>query len=146
MPQEWTASRVRPAPEVAMPGWGLSLRRGFAMRCPACGEAAAFRGYLRIVPDCPHCAAPLGRVSCDDAPPYITLVLVLHIVGILVVLADYDGSMGFAASLAIFVPLTIVLELLLLQPVKGATLAIMLKLNMLRRDESQPKSGGTGDE
>ncbi|MCF3946237.1 DUF983 domain-containing protein [Acidiphilium sp. AL] len=139
MPTEWTPNRAKPAPVVAMPGWVESLRRGLAMRCPACGEAPAFQGYLKVTPACPHCAAPLGRVPCDDAPPYITLLLALHVVVLIIVLSDAGGSMTYITSLVIFVPLTIVLELVLLRPVKGATLAVMLKVNLLRRDAPAAK-------
>lgn len=115
-----------------MPGWSTALRRGLAMRCPACGNASAFAGYLTVTPVCPNCAAPLGRVPCDDAPPYITLLIALHFIILAMVLADYNGGMSWITSLIIFVPLTIALLLGMLRPVKGATLAIMLKNNMLR--------------
>lgn len=47
-------------------------------------------------------------------------------------LADFDGGMNWIVSMAIFVPLTLVVLLGMLRPVKGMTLAIMLKNNMLR--------------
>ncbi|MGC9269062.1 DUF983 domain-containing protein [Acidiphilium sp.] len=117
---------------VVMPGWSTALRRGFAMRCPSCGEAPAFIGYLTVQPTCPHCAAPLGRVPCDDAPPYITLLIALHLIIVAMVLADFDGGMSWVTSMIIFVPLSIVVLLGMLRPIKGATLAVMLKNNMLR--------------
>ena len=97
-------------------------------------------------PVCPHCAAPLGRVPCDDAPPYITLLLALHIIVLTIVLSDVGGSMGYVTSLVIFMPLTIILELLLLRPVKGGTLAVMLKVNLLRREPlaAKPTTIGHG--
>ncbi len=132
MPNEWRPQRAATPPVVAMPGWATALRRGLAMRCPACGEASAFAGYLTVQPVCPHCDAPLGRVPCDDAPPYITLLIALHFIIITMVLADYDGGMNWITSMLIFVPLTTVLLLAMLRPIKGALLAIMLKINMLR--------------
>lgn len=131
-PTSWINPRTRVKSEVTMPGWRTALGRGLAMRCPRCGRAPAFDGYLKVRPECPVCAAPLGRVPCDDAPPYITLLISLHIMILIMVLADYDGGMGWIESMIIFVPLTIVLLLLMLRPVKGLTLAIMLKVNLLR--------------
>lgn len=131
-PIVWTADRSRAKPEVATPGWLETLRRGLAMRCPSCGEAPAFIGYLKVRPVCPQCSAPLGRVPCDDAPPYITLLIALHVVVLAMVLADYRGGMSWITSLLIFVPLAIVLMLAMLRPVKGLSLAIMLKVNILR--------------
>jgi uncharacterized protein (DUF983 family) len=45
---------------------------------------------------------------------------------------DYDPS-TFTLS-AVFVPLTIVLVLGLLRPIKGATVGLMLRLNMMKPD------------
>lgn len=112
------------------------------MRCPSCGEASAFDGYLRVRPTCPHCEAPLGRVPCDDAPPYLTLLISLHIIALLAVLLDRNDALSSATMLAIFLPLTLVLILLLLRPIKGATLAVMLKVNLLRQEESGAAGGG----
>ena len=128
----WSPDRRGTRPEVAMPDWPLALRRGLMMKCPACGEAPAFKGYLRVRPVCPHCGAPLGRVPSDDAPPYITLLISLHLMAIILVLVDRGGALNYITGLAIFVPLIIILELALLQPVKGATIAILLKVNVLR--------------
>lgn len=143
MPTTWTIDRDRKKPEVAMPAWSVALRRGLRMRCPSCGNVSAFDGYLKVHPECPSCGAPLGRAPSDDAPPYVTLVIVLHVVILTMVLADYDGGMNWITSLFIFVPLTIALLLLLLRPVKGATLAVMLKVNLLRppKPEMPPGNG-----
>ncbi len=121
-----------------MPGWKLALRRGLMMKCPACGEAPAFDGYLKVRPVCPRCGAPLGRAPSDDAPPYITLLISLHLMAIILVLADRGDALNEVTGLAIFVPLIIILELALLRPVKGATLAILLKVNLLRPALSPP--------
>lgn len=118
----------RPEP---MPGWMTALRRGLGMRCPSCGAAPAFDGYLHVRSTCPRCAAPLGRVPCDDAPPYLTLLISLHVIALLAVLVDRGGALSSATMLAIFLPFTLVLVLLLLRPIKGAILAVMLKVNLV---------------
>ena len=137
----WIASRQRTSSAVTMPSWRTAVRRGIRMRCPSCGKISAFEGYLRVRSECPVCATPLGRVPCDDAPIYLTLVIALHIVILLMVLADEDGGMSWVESLVIFVPPALALLLLLLRPVKGVTLAIMLKVNLLRPAARQTTSG-----
>lgn len=124
-----------------MPDWGVALRRGLAMKCPACGEAPAFIGYLKVRPVCPHCGAPLGRAPSDDAPPYITLLVALHIIALILVTVDRNDTLSYAQGIYIFVPLIILLELALLRPVKGATIAILLKVNVLRPAPEQPSHG-----
>jgi uncharacterized protein (DUF983 family) len=138
----WTPKRIPPSGEVAMPPWSIAIGRGLRMRCPACGQAPIFQGYLKVNAECAACAAPLGRVPSDDAPPYITLLLSLHVIAIILVLADRHGHMSALIAVAIFVPLIIVLELLLLRPVKGMVIAVLLKVDMLRK--KQPARSGNG--
>lgn len=138
---DWTADHRFSQPEVPMPGWPLTLRRGLAMKCPACGKAAAFAGYLTVRKCCPHCTAPLGRAPSDDAPPYITLLLALHVIAIILVLTDRGGNLNYVTAMFIFVPLIIALELALLRPVKGATIAILLKVNVLRPARADDAAG-----
>lgn len=118
-----------------MPGWGAALGRGLFMRCPACGQAPAFRGLVEIQETCPICGAPLGRVPCDLLPPYITIVFGLAVIGVLMAFADRGAAqgkgLGYAASLEIFIPVAIILSLALLRPIKGLVLAYMLKLRIL---------------
>jgi uncharacterized protein (DUF983 family) len=138
----WTPKRAPTTAEVAMPSWPVAIGRGLRMRCPACGQAPIFQGYLKVNAECAACAAPLGRVPSDDAPPYITLLLSLHVIAIILVLADRHGQMSAVTAVAIFVPLIIILELLLLRPVKGMVIAVLLKVDMLRK--KQPAQPGNG--
>jgi uncharacterized protein (DUF983 family) len=87
-----------------------------------------------VVPQCEHCGAPLGLARADDAPPYFTILIVGHIVipTMLITQKLYDPSNLVLA--AIFLPLTVVLSIGLLRPVKGATVGLMLSFNMLKSD------------
>ncbi len=132
-----TPVRWQPARTVARPAWPVppittALARGLACRCPACGETHLFTGFLRVVPECSRCGAPLGRVRADDAPPYFTILIVGHIViPLLLIMQKYADPPTWELS-AIFLPLTLVLSLALLRPVKGAVVATMLSFNMLK--------------
>src|SRR5271154_6987340 len=57
-----------------------AVRRGFAMHCPNCGKGALFRSYLKVNDCCPVCGEELFHQRADDAPPYITILVVGHIV------------------------------------------------------------------
>ena len=63
-----TAQQVEPvgtaddAVALPSPTWLQALGRGALGRCPACGQSHAFAGYLRVVPECSNCGAPLGLV------------------------------------------------------------------------------------
>lgn len=102
------------------------------MVCPACGQTKLFRGYLKVTPVCGHCGAPLGLARADDAPPYFTIVIVAHVIigGMVWLERSYAPALWVQA--AIWLPLTAAMTLLLLRPVKGATVGLMLTLGMLK--------------
>src|ERR1700676_487774 len=58
-----------------------AIRRGFAMHCPNCGKGAMFCSYLKVNEACPNCGEELFHQRADDAPPYITIMVVGHIIG-----------------------------------------------------------------
>ncbi|WP_240759121.1 DUF983 domain-containing protein [Lichenicoccus roseus] len=104
---------------------------GLSARCPVCGAGRLYAGYLRLVPRCSACKAPLGAVRADDAPPYFTIFITAHIIIALVVLSTRSSSLPIWSLIAMLVPLTLVVALLLLRPVKGATVGVMLSLGLI---------------
>lgn len=110
----------------------VALARGARGRCPACGQRPLFQGYLRVTPECVQCGAPLGLARADDAPPYFTILLLGHILVPLMILAERDWHPPVWLETAIVLPLAVVLCLLLLRPIKGATVGAMLTLGMLK--------------
>jgi uncharacterized protein (DUF983 family) len=116
---------------------GTALARGFANRCPACGKTHLFAGYLRVNPVCGACDAPLGLARADDAPPYFTIVVVGYVIvpAMLYVEKTYQPSLWVHA--AIWLPLTLAMSLLILRPIKGATVGLMLKLGLLKSETDE---------
>ncbi|MGA8193329.1 MAG: DUF983 domain-containing protein [Acetobacteraceae bacterium] len=133
-PIRWQPDRITPPPPWPVPPLPTTMGRGLMGRCPACGKGRLFDGFLRVVPICPNCHAPLGLARADDAPPYFTILIVGHIVipAILIMQKMSDPPTWLLS--VIFVPLTIILALGLLRPVKGATVGLMLTFNMLKSD------------
>jgi uncharacterized protein (DUF983 family) len=115
-----------------VPPLRTAMLRGLKGLCPACGQTHLFAGYLRVVAECRTCGAPLGLVRADDAPPYFTILLVGHVVvpGMLIIEKTYAPPLG--VQMAIWLPLTLVLSLLLLRPIKGAIVGFMLSQGMLK--------------
>ncbi|MDA8050121.1 MAG: DUF983 domain-containing protein [Rhodospirillales bacterium] len=109
----------------------VQIGRGIAGRCPACGLTRLFSGYLRVVRACSTCGAPLGELRSDDAPPYITILIVGHIVVGLLLLMEAALHPPLWLEAAILLPLTLVLTLALLRPVKGGVVGMMLRLGMI---------------
>ena len=133
-PIRWQPDRTVPKPPWPVPSLGIALGRGLLGRCPVCGKGRVFDGFLRVVPQCEHCAAPLGLARADDAPPYFTILIVGHVVipAMLIMQKLADPSNWLLA--AIFLPLTVILAVGLIRPVKGATVGLMLSFNMLKSD------------
>jgi uncharacterized protein (DUF983 family) len=116
------------------PPMTIAIGRGLLGRCPACGKTRLFNGFLRVVDECGNCGAPLGLARADDAPPYFTILITGHIVVPLMFMVDRMGEPPIWLMSAIFLPLTFFLALGLLRPIKGATVGLMLNLNMLKSD------------
>ena len=135
MPLErWEADRAPRPTAWPQPPLPVAMARGAMGRCPACGESRLFDGFLRVSAECPHCHAPLGEVSADDAPPYFTIFIVAHVVIGLMVLVEQLRAPPLWVYAATFLPFTLVLTLALMRPVKGATVGLMLHLGLLRDD------------
>jgi uncharacterized protein (DUF983 family) len=131
--ERWEPDRSTPRNAWPMPTLATAIGRGLLGRCPACGKSKLFNGFLKVSPVCPQCAAPLGLARADDAPPYFTILIVGHVVIPLLFIVD-KLQLPIWVMTAIFVPLTLVLALGLIQPIKGGTVGLMLNLNMLKSD------------
>jgi uncharacterized protein (DUF983 family) len=110
---------------------GAAVRRGFVGRCPHCGEGRLFRAYLKVVDTCPVCGEDLHYQRADDAPPYITMLIVGHIVvaGVLAAEEAWPQSPMWLGAI-VWIWLTFVLSLLLLPRVKGALVGYQWAMRM----------------
>lgn len=131
-PVRWQPDRS-PAPTPwPVPSMPVALLRGARGLCPACGQTHVFAGYLRVVPQCTACGAPLGEFRADDAPPYFTVFIVAHVV-VGLMFATYQAyDPPFWVQAAIWLPVTAIMSVVLLRPIKGATVGLMLKLGMMK--------------
>ena|SRR5271166_1176954 len=133
-PTRWQPDRSAKPNFWPQPPILTAVGRGLLCRCPACGKASLFNGFLRITAVCAKCGAPLGLARADDAPPYFTILVTGHIIVPLLFMVDRMGQPPIWVMSAIFVPLTFFTALGLLRPIKGATVGLMLSLNMLKSD------------
>jgi len=106
---------------------GLAVWRGFLGRCPNCGKGAMFRAYLAVNPRCPVCGEDSSRQRADDAPIYLTLLIVCHVVGAGVLLSDNSGT-PVILTVMLWMSVTAVLSLLILPRMKGAVVGLQWAL------------------
>lgn len=132
LPRHWQPNRTQKPGAWPLPSLLTALTRGLKGLCPVCGKSHIFNGYLRVVKTCQSCGAPLGEVRSDDIPPYFTIVIVGHVIMPGMLILEQTEAPPIWVHIAIWVPLTVALTLLLLRPVKGATVGLMLSLGLIK--------------
>lgn len=107
-----------------------AMWKGFKQRCPNCGIGSLFTSYLKATPTCSHCGEELHHQRADDAPPYVTIFIVGHIVvgGILALERAYAPETW--VHLVIWVPMLLAMSLWLLPRVKGLFVGLQWALRM----------------
>src|SRR5664280_3910645 len=121
-----TAGNIQAAPaQNALPtSAGQALWRGFRGRCPACGEGRMFRAFLKVADQCPHCGEELHHHRADDFPAYLVIIITGHILVPIVLAVETYIAPAIWISMTLWPALALVMTLGLLQPVKGAVVAI----------------------
>jgi uncharacterized protein (DUF983 family) len=97
-----------------------------------------FRAFLKVDNSCSTCGLDFTPHRADDLPAYLVIVIVGHIVVPTALLIETDFSPPVWLQLSIYLPLTLMLSLLLLQPVKGAVVGLQWALRMHGFDENPP--------
>jgi uncharacterized protein (DUF983 family) len=116
-----------------------AIKRGFRGRCPRCGEGKLFRAFLKVDNNCSVCGLDFTPHRADDLPAYLVIVIVGHIVVPLALMIETNYAPPVALQLAIYLPITLIASLLLLQPVKGAVVGMQWALHMHGFDEHNPE-------
>jgi uncharacterized protein (DUF983 family) len=104
--------------------WLTALLRGAAKRCPSCGMRGLFAGYTRVAPACARCGLEFTGHRADDAPPYVTTLIVGHLTipAALAVTRIFEPPLAW--QFAIFLPLIVAMTLWLLPISKGALIGV----------------------
>jgi uncharacterized protein (DUF983 family) len=89
-----------------------------------------FAKFLKVSDSCPACGEELHHHQADDFPAYLVIVIVGHIVVPLVLFVETHFAPDYWVHAAVWVPLTLGLAVGLLQPVKGAIVALQWRMGM----------------
>ena len=133
----WTRDGIAAAPVEKRDLW-LAMKRGLRGRCPRCGEGKLFRAYLKVANHCSACGLDFTPHRADDLPAYLVIVIVGHLVVPLALMIETEYAPPVALQLSIYLPVTLILSLLLLQPVKGAVVGLQWALRMHGFDDNPP--------
>ena len=96
---------------------------------PAAG-GALYRSYLKPADACPSCGEELFHQRADDAPPYVTILVVGHLVLAAVVGIDIAYAWPLWLHAVVWLPLTVALCLGFLPVAKGALIGLQWGLRM----------------
>ena len=116
---------------------GLGLRRGLGLRCPGCGQGRLFKRFLKVADSCEACGTDNTRYPSDDAPPYLTVVIVGHVILPLAILS-YESWLPFMwLNLGLWVVLAVIMTLAILPFVKGAVVGFAWATGVTRETARQ---------
>jgi len=103
------------------------ISTGLAGRCPRCGQASLFNGFLTLAPCCSACGLDFAFADSGDGPAvFVTLFAGCIVVGIaLWVEVNYEPP--YWVHLVIFLPLTLIVCVGLLRPLKGILIALQYR-------------------
>ena len=105
-----------------------ALLRGLSLRCPRCGEGHLLSGYLRQSDACSHCGLETGAIRADDGPPWLTLLVVGHLLAPFMVITLMNDALPSWLSTLIMAVVAAALCLGLLPRAKGLFIAAIWKL------------------
>jgi uncharacterized protein (DUF983 family) len=105
-----------------------AFARGALGRCPKCGRGQLFRQYLKVVDRCSVCGERYGHYRADDAPPWLTILLVGHITVPLILFVEESFEPPPWVEFAVYLPLVLLLTLVILPRCKGVILAILWRM------------------
>ena len=113
-----------------------AIRRGLRGRCPRCGQGKLFRAFLKVDNNCSVCGLDYTPHRADDLPAYLVIVIVGHVIVPMILWIETDYSPPVPLQLAVYLPLTLIMSLALLQPVKGAVVGVQWALRMHGFDDN----------
>ena len=111
------------------PFWPAVLN-AMRCRCPRCGKGKLYYGYLKVVHNCSVCGEELYHHRADDFPPYLSIMIVGHILVFVMLDMEIRGYANPMLYLVIFIPLAIILPLAILPSIKGFVVALQWSKRM----------------
>jgi uncharacterized protein (DUF983 family) len=100
------------------------------MKCPHCGEGHLFGRFLKVVDHCEVCGESYAAQRADDLPAYLVIVVVGHAVVPALLAVETAYAPPYWLQALIWLPITLVSSLVLLQPVKGAVVGLQWQTGM----------------
>ncbi|MBW8814975.1 MAG: DUF983 domain-containing protein [Caulobacterales bacterium] len=112
------------------------LVAGLLGRCPHCGEGYLFEGFLKVAPTCEACGYDLSKADSGDGPAVFVILIAGFVGAFGALFMEFTLNPPAWLLVIIWLPVTLLVSLLLLRPLKGVMLAaqFMNKASEARHD------------
>jgi uncharacterized protein (DUF983 family) len=105
---------------------------GLAGGCPRCGQGKLFAGFVTVAPRCSVCNLDFSFADSGDGPAVFVMLFAGFLVVGLALWTELTFDPPIWIHLAIFLPLTLIVCIGLLRPLKGLLIALQY------RNKAQP--------
>ena len=96
-------------------------------RCPRCGSGRLFNGFLSIAPKCDACELDFGFADSGDGPAVFIILIAGFLIVFLALFVEVTYEPPIWLHMVIFLPLTLVLSLGMLRPMKGLLIGLQYR-------------------
>ncbi|MBI1238906.1 MAG: DUF983 domain-containing protein [Alphaproteobacteria bacterium] len=93
-------------------------------RCPRCGKGKLFAGLLKLAPSCTECGLDFSRFDSGDGPAVFVILIAGFLVAGAAVITELMFAPPYWLHLAIWLPLTLIVVIGLLRPLKAGMIAL----------------------
>ncbi len=100
---------------------------GLRGKCPRCGRATIFAGFLKTAPSCSSCELDYSFMDSGDGPAVFIILILGFIVAGSALLVEVSYQPPYWVHGVLWLPLVMLLTLLLLRPFKGVLVALQYK-------------------
>jgi len=120
---DWSSGETAAARNV-----GLSLWRGVRGRCPRYARGQLFCAFLKVDDHCSVSHLDFTGHRVDDLAAYLVIVIVGHVLVPVILWIEVDYAPSLAFQFGVDLPITALASIALVQPVKGAVVALQWAL------------------
>lgn len=106
------------------------LSLGLKGKCPKCGQGRLFGKWLKVADHCEACGEEFHHHRADDFPAYVVIVILGHVMVSYALWLEGVFAPPPWVHIATTIPLCVILALAMLQPVKGAIVALQWRMGM----------------
>ena len=103
------------------------IATGLAGRCPRCGQGKLFDGFISVAPSCRVCGQDFAFADSGDGPAIFVMLLAGFVMVGLALFVEVAYEPPYWLYLVVFLPLTLIVCLGMLRPLKGVLIALQYR-------------------